>query len=565
MLRPAALLLALVTALLVAAAVFIYGELPRAGSPQSPVRFIGTNFPPLAHQHDDAEGYGFSGAALLDADGDGRPDLFIGGGSGAHDQIAMQTKAGWELRQVGDSVSNTYGVVAVDLNRDGHDDLVVTRENGTRLLLNNGRGDFTDATPDYVAAPVRDESVALSLAAGDVNGDGWIDLYESRFVRAGDYKPGLYNDPERNKRNRLWLGLGVGEDGRPKFRDATTESGVAGCCNTYASMLVDLDADGDLDLVTANDAGPVEIFENDGSGHFSAHDTAAFGVGFWMGLTAADYDNDGDIDLFFTNKGRNIPEWLIRGDRKDSQVFNGSYLLARNDGAFAFTDVTAAAGLKSWEFARGAVWSDFDADGLLDLALVGNDWRWPLFRWLPQPGRLFVQGPQGVFRDVAVAAGTANAHVGVAPLAGDLNLDGFPDLVLVNRKGPLRVLVNKGNDNHFLAVRLKTRDNAPAFGTRVEMRMKDGTHLTRELTAGEGFLSDQGDVLLFGFGRRTQIESMRVYWSTGSYTRIDDSPLDRYIGFVEPSESSGGRNVMIKNPLPEWAARQKNSSRKMCP
>jgi len=565
-LRPARLFLALVTALLLALALFLYGEAPREGSPESPVRFLGTDFPPLLHGHDEGQGYGFSGAALFDADGDGRPDMFIGGGSGAHDQIAVQTRAGWELRRLEDSSQNTYGAVAVDLDRDGDDDLVVSRESGTRLLLNDGRGGFTDATPGYMAAPARDDSVALSVAAGDVNGDGWVDLYESRFVRAEDYEPGLYNDPARSKRNRLWLSLGApGDDAVPRFRDATTESGVAGCCNTYASMLVDLDGDGDLDLVTANDAGPVEIFENAGDGNFTQRDAGSFGVGFWMGLTAGDYDNDGDTDLFFTNKGRNIPEWVIRGDRRDDQAFNGSYLLARNDGDFSFADVTAEAGLKAWEFARGAVWADFDADGLLDIALLGNDWRWPVFRWLPQPGRVFIQGPPGRFRDVAVASGVANAHVGVTPLAGDLNLDGYPDLVLVNRRGPLRVFVNKGTGNHFLGVRLRTQENVPAFGTRVEVRLKDGTRFTRQLTAGEGFMADQGDVLLFGLGRRTQVESLRVHWSTGSYTRIDDSPLDRYVGFTEPTEESGGRNVMIRNPLPEWAQRQQNAPKLSCP
>ncbi len=557
------LFFSLVILLVVGAVVFLYRVAPRGGSDASPVQFTHSNFPTIAHKHNDSDGFGYSGATVFDANGDELPDLFLGSGRGAKDRLLIQTRSGWETRGLDASTGHTYAVLSVDLNRDFVPDLVVSRDNGTFLYINDGNGGFRDATPKDMATPMAKNSVALALAAGDVNRDGWVDLYEGRFTDGRLSRAAVADNPGHAGKNRLWINLGrLDAQGRPQFRDATAQAGVAGCCNTFAAVLVDLDDDGDQDLALANDTGPVEVFDNDGHGRFQKRTTGLSGYGVWMGIAVGDYDGDGDMDLFFTNKGRNIPDFLFTGEARNGQPFSGDYLLARNDGGLRFTDVTREAGLDNWGFARGAAWLDMDNDGRLDLSLVGNSIRWPLSRFLPHPGRLFYQYQRGAFVDVAVAAGAANAHYGTSPVIADLNRDGFPDLVLVNRKGPVRVLINRGNRNHWLGIRLRGRDNASTLGTRVVLHLKDGTRLTRQHIAGEGFMVDHDNELLFGVGRRTQIDSIRIYWASGKYTRFEGQVLDRHIGFVEPSDAAGGRNIQLREPMLEMLKKRPTPTRK---
>jgi hypothetical protein len=231
---------------------------------------------------------------------------------------------------------------------------------------------------------------------------------------------------------------------------------------------------------------------------------------------------------------------------------SGDYLLARNEGDFAFHDVTAEAGLSGWEFARGAAWLDVDNNGLLDLLVLGNSPWWPLSKWLPAPARLFYQFRPGKFVDVGEASGIANPHVGTSPVLADFNRDGLLDLLLVNRKGPVQMLLNAGHGNrpgHWMGIRLRGHQDGNVLGARVAVILKDGTRMLRQLLAGATFMSDHDKELFFGLGRRTQVDSVRVYWPSGKYTRLDVVKIDRHIGFMEPGEKR--QSVMIRHPMLE--------------
>jgi hypothetical protein len=535
-------------AALAAAALFVYREAPRRGESESPVHFTRTNFPNLVHTHQGA-GYGFSGAAVLDANGDEWPDVFLGSGRGARDQLLLQTKGGWEARAFDDFTGETTAVLAVDVNRDFIPDLVLGREGGIRIFINDGNGGFHDVTPPSMSKG--GGGVVMGLTAGDVNSDGWLDIYEARFAGSRTGAETTFDLAAPPALNRMWINEAAFDgQGRPMFRDGTADTATAGCCSTYAALLVDLDQDSDQDLVLAEHGGPLEILRND-DGHFVPADTGLSGVGLWMGLAAGDYDNDGDIDLFASNKGRTIPEALAGRSAAVPGQWRSDYLLARNEGGLKFSDATAGAGLAGWEFARGAAWLDFDNDGRLDLYLVGNANGWLLSKWFPQPGRLFRQKAPGQFVDVAAAAGAGNTHVGTSPIAADLNRDGFVDLLVVNRLGPVQMLINQGDDNHWLGVRLRAREQASTFGARVEVRLKDGSLFSRQQIAGEGFMTDGDEEMYFGLGRSTQVDSIRIYWPSGRYTRMERNVFDRHVGFVEPSEESGGRNVYLRAPLIE--------------
>lgn len=207
-----------------------------------------------------------------------------------------------------------------------------------------------------------------------------------------------------------------GENG---FSEEAAQRGIDYTTNDlsiiYGAGLVfaDLDDDGDPDVVAVgcNDAS-VGLFENMGDGTFVARGIPGVTVTKAGGITAADYDGDRDLDLYFANVG--IPNRLLR-----------------NDGNLTFTDVTAVAGVGDSGAGHGCSWGDYDRDGWLDLYL-GNrtdaDY--------PQANRLYHNNGDGTFSDVAAALGVDRGDDPTFQASFfDFNRDGWPDLYLCTDKG----------------------------------------------------------------------------------------------------------------------------------
>lgn len=504
---------------------------PAAATVQTAIRFSAEEIA-LAQTPAGSPARGTRVAAVLDANMDELPDLFLGRGAGERDRLLLQLPdGGWQLRELPVHPDRTRAVLALDLNRDLAPDLVLLRDSGITLLLNDGRGEFVDATPQEFSSGARDGAITVSISAADVNRDGWVDLYESRTAEASASRVG--NDAGCRGLNRLWLNAGArDEQGRPQFREATDDSNAAGCGATTAAVWVDLDHDGDMDLVLAHPEGRPEMLENDGQGHFQKR-TIDLDLGRgWSGVAAGDYDNDGDLDLLF------------HVSVASAGTAHSVVLLARNEGEFRFVDVTRAVGFGGARPVAAAIWFDADNDGLLDLLTTGT-------RGGPM---LFRQQAPGVFRDVSATVGFGGAAA-VSTLAADVNRDGYVDIVSIPVREPVRVLINQKEANHWLGVRLRARDNATTLGARVVVTLRDGTRLTRQQYAGDGVFVPYADELLFGFGRRTQVDAVRVYWPSGSYTQVEQAMLDRHVGFVEPTAASGGRHVVLRNPVLETLKR----------
>jgi hypothetical protein len=251
------------------------------------------------------------------------------------------------------------------------------------------------------------EVMGSGVAVGDVDGDGWSDLFFTG--------PGLHK-----------LYLGVGESAPGTFRDATKEKGIEGGADDgRGPLFVDFDGDGDLDLFVARSRHPSQLWENRGAtfvdvaasrGLVTGHGAH---VGTWL-----DYDRDGDLDLYLGYygsaacnrgecEGRNLPSLDGRNGTKN-QLF-------RNDGE-RFTEVGAAAKVddEGWTLAASAF--DYDRDGDLDLYLANDFGANPLFR----------NEGDGTFVDVATELGAADRGSGMNVSFTDLDGDGAFDVFVSN-------------------------------------------------------------------------------------------------------------------------------------
>ena len=272
--------------------------------------------------------------------------------------------------------------------------------------------DFVDVSE---AAGVADDGLGKGVAFADVNGDGFVDLYVSNKGGA----------------NKLYLNNGDGS-----FKDVTASAG-AGVDSpgfTMGSVFGDYDGDGDADLYLAT-GGQYEIesnrlFANNGDGTFTDV-TAQAGVGlkeFTYSASFADYDNDGDLDLYCANYG-----------------VGAKNVLFANNGDGTFTDVTDAVGVgdKSWSWM--GVWSDIDDDGDVDLYVVNG--RYPA----GEPNKLYVNNGNGAFTEGSVAAGIDDSNWGLGASFADIDNDGDQDLFVSNYIGGNNLYLNDGTGSFIKA------------------------------------------------------------------------------------------------------------------
>jgi hypothetical protein len=479
----------------------------------------------FAHAWDHERAHHLTGAAVLDVDGDGRFEIFVGGGEGQPDALLSLRDGRLVDRSAGTglvSTTATYGSTAIDLDEDADVDLLVCRNDGVTFYRNEG-GTFR-AHPLGLHLP--GNSVPLAVAVSDVDRDGDGDLYVSVFVDFPHFVPATFNVPEHAKQNLL-----LRNDGDLRFTDVTTRV-TASKQNTFTSVFVDLDGDRLQDLVVAQNTGQVEILRNRGAGDFEAVPLAT-GYGFWMGIAVGDADNDGDQDLYFPNVGDSFPAFLAQGDLRDDQPYAGGWLLLRNEGGFRFSDRTREAGLAGLGFAWGAVFEDVNLDGHLDLLVAQNYVKWPVHRVFKFPGKVLLGGP-GAEPRFAAAPVAENPAFGNSPVVADLDGDARLDLFWLNNDGPSRAYLNRSEGR---AVVVRMPDDVRALGARVRVEGA-GRGYVREVSTSVGMGTDQTPDLVFGLGAADRAERVVIEWADGSTTRIDDPPLDRPIRVGSPGLSA---------------------------
>jgi hypothetical protein len=504
-----------------------------------------------------------AGVALLDYDNDGWLDIYLVNGStyraldgketpvqaalfhNNHDGTFtnMATQAGVTNDRWG------FGVVVGDFDNDGWPDIYVTNFGKNRLYRNNHDGTFTDVAEK---AGVVLGTWSTGATFGDYDGDGLLDLFVAGYLnydanhppRAGSNSVNYSSCQYRNtpvicgprglqgEHDHLFHNNGDGT-----FTDVSEKLGVSDPDGYYGlgALFVDVNNDGKLDLVVANDSTPNYLYINKGNGVF---DNRSYLSGYAlnadgremanMGIAAGDYENNGNMDLVNT-------------------TFSDDYdVIFRNDGTGSFADVSYETGIAATTIpfvGFGDGFFDYDNDGWKDLLIV-NGHVYPTVDRHPEWGTTYAQRPllfhnlkNGKFEIVPAVDGTGLAEVSVGRGAafGDIFNDGKIDVIINNVDG-VPVLLRNVNPEHHHWVELKLiggpQSPRDAVGSTVYLTA-GGIRQRGDVLSGGSYLSSNDLRVHFGLGDANAIDSVEIHWPNGHRELIKLTALDRIYTVTE--------------------------------
>lgn len=491
-----------------------------------------------------------AGLALFDYDGDGNEDIYFLNGAPLRGTPAGQPAAnalyrndgGWrftdvtEAAGVGD-LGYGLGVTAADCDNDGFLDLYVSNYGPNVLYHNNGDGTFSDVTAS--AGVGRGHKVGAGVSFLDIDRDGDLDLYVSNYVKftydnhVVIWEKGFptYAGPRAYEPEPDVLFCNNGDG---TFTDVSLAGGIGQHAGTGMGIVsADFDNDGDTDVFVLNDVAAHFLFVNDGGGHFEeaglragvAYNGAGDATGS-MGVDCGDYDNDGWLDFYVTSYQNQLP------------------ILYRNLGNGTFEDVTQASGAGAGLYPYvnwGVCFADFDNDGHLDLFVANGHLQDNIDLYddttaYEVANAVFWNTGDGKFLNVSAQCGD-----GLAPkrssrgaAVADLDNDGRLDVVVLNsRREPTVIRNATAARHHWLAVRLIGREsNRDGVGAHVLVTC-GGQRQLAEVHSGRGYQSHWGVRLHFGLGSRERVERLEVRWPSGRVEVREDVTADRIVTMTE--------------------------------
>jgi hypothetical protein len=509
-----------------------------------------------------------SGVAIFDYNNDGLMDIFFvnsGESSFFHPQTPLRQAL---YRNNGDGTftdvteqagitANLFGMgVAVgDYDGDGYPDFFLTGYEKSILHHNNGNGTFTDVSAQSGIAPLKWSSSAVWF---DYNNDGKLDLFVCQFVDYNEQRICGIEDSYGGKAEglpreqtfycipRIFAPMPshlYRNEGGGRFTDVSKETGILDHPGKgWGVVATDINNDGYMDLFQSNDTMANFLFVNRGGKKFEEIGLES-GVGYsvegvprsGMGVDSADFDGDGWQDLFVSNI--------------DQETFS----IYHNNGDETFDEVNQRAGiadptrlLSGW----GLRFFDYDNDGLLDLILanghpddlVNERMRGVSYR---EPILLFHNEGKGRMHNVGLSSGEVfhKKYAARGLAIGDLNNDGYPDVVFTENGGPPHVLMNMAESkNHWIGLMLVgTTANRDAIGALIRWSV-NGKIYSRLQTAGGSYLSSSDPRVILGLGRATSVDWVEIRWPKPSsrVDRLTSPPIDRYLTVVE------GKGVVSK-------------------
>lgn len=479
-------------------------------------------------------------SALIDMDNDYVDELFFGGGLGQDDALfAFRNGAFVNISDevefpTKDANLTSLSVASADFNNDGKVDLIVGREDGLHLYINDGK----TFKHQRIQALLDAKSTPAGITLGDINKDGYLDIFLSTYLKK-ELMEGqtIFTDPNYGSISALLL-----NDGNNNFTNITKRAGLTYIHNTFQGVLVDIDNDSWLDLIVAHDTGEVRTYKNNGNLTFTMiNNPLTNQYAYPMGIAVGDYNNDGLVDFMFSNTGSTLPRFLSKGDIEDVSKFNEKWILFKNEGDFVFTDAAEEAKIANYEFSWGCVFADMNNDGLLDLMVAENYVDLLPNKLFRLPGRFLLQKPNNTFVPTEAESGVVNPHFGITPLVSDFNLDGYLDFVWTNIDSPSLAYISQGGNQNFVQIALG--DNHLSQGARIEVKTATKT-LTDWLVSGEGLASDQTALIHFGLGNEQMMESLRITFANDSTVILYNLKANRII------EVAQAYNAAVQDSLP---------------
>jgi hypothetical protein len=485
-----------------------------------------------------------TGCAAWDANDDGWPDLLFVGAP--HPVLYLNDGTG-HFRDVtassglADEAGDWTGCAVGDWSGDGRPDLLVTGYHRLALYRNLGEGRLERVTEAAGLPADNDGHWGASAGFMDLDGDQWLDLVLTQYVEFGpqsrqhcEYKPGVKTGctpseypPERP---RVWRNTGAG-----RFDEVTSAAGFdrsAGAGMVLA--FVDVDADGRPDVYLGNDGRPADLMHNLGGLRFENLGLVA-GVAVTeattsmaaMGADWGDFDRDGHLDLAVTNFQKQ------------------GFALYRRTGSVLYADVAARTGLAGQTRPRlgfGVQWLDFDNDGWPDLACAnghvydnapelegaGSSYRQPLSLLRNLEGKRFVdvvgRQPEAVRQPL----------VGRGLVRTDFNRDGRADLVVVDHEGTPRLLENvTSTRGHWLQLELRGRlPNLAAYGAVITGKAGP-RNWTAQVSPASSYLSSADPVIHWGLGPVERLDEVTVRWPTGETQTWRDVAADQRLRLTQ--------------------------------
>lgn len=482
------------------------------------------------------------GAAFLDFNKDGFIDIYACSGTWVEGFIKSEKPAevpgGNRLfRNKGDGTFEdvtkkagvggpwySMGVSSGDFNNDGYPDLYLSNYGPNVLLKNNGNGTFTDVTKKANVAGGRECSIGAAWL--DYDNDSFLDIYVGNFLEFDpDYKyyyaPDGFPGPMAYDAQKDVL---YHNNGDGTFEDVTDKMGITDIDGRAMGVgAADYDDDGWVDIYVANDHTLNYLWHNEGGKRFTDRGTMS-GTAFSqageatvsMSVDYADYNNDGHIDLF------------VSDDTYCSlyeSMGNGLFI----DKGIASNISMAAAQFVGWS----SSFIDYDNDSDVDIFKTNG----ALKHLYGQEDQLFQNEGNGKFRDISLELGEYfhRELVGRGACIGDYDNDGDPDIFIMNLNDySVFLRNNKGNINNWLIINLTgTASNRDGIGSRIRVTSggKTQTSVKRSTT---GYLSQNDPRLHFGLLKNETAEKVEVKWPSGKIQVLENVKANQILEVTEP-------------------------------